>query len=79
MVDSLISHPIFAVSKTVKEFVLALKQSKDLEASKVTSWKRPSVGVIKHKVDAAVQNNFTTLAAVAHNDVGKVIKGWAKY
>ena len=29
-------------------------------------------------VDAAVQNNFTTLAAVAHNDVGKVIKGWAK-
>ena len=77
MVDSLISHPIFAFSKT--EFKLALKQSKDLEASKVTSWKRPSVGVIKHKVDAAVQNNFTTLAAVGRNDIAKVIKGWAKY
>ena len=32
----------------VKEFVLALEQSKDLEASKVTSWKPPFVGVIKH-------------------------------
>lgn len=31
----------------VKEFVLALEQSRDLEASKVTSWKPPFVGVIK--------------------------------
>ena len=72
------SH-ICNLKNKVKEFVLALKQSKDLEPSKVTSWKCPSVGVIKLNVDAAVQNNFTTLAADAHNDVGKVIKGWAKY
>ena len=74
-----ITSHICNLKNRVKEFVLASKQSKDLESSKVTSWKRPSVGVIKLKVDAAVQNNFTTLAAVAHNDVGMVIKGWAKY
>ena len=74
-----ITSHICNLKNRVKEFVLASKQSKDLESSKVTSWKRPSVGVIKLKVDAAVQNNYTTLAAVAHNDVGMVIKGWAKY
>lgn len=49
----------------VKEFVLALDQSKDLQDSKVISRKPPSAGVIKLNVDAAVQKDFTSLAVIA--------------
>ena len=66
MVDRLISQPIFAISKIeLKEFVLALEQSKDLQDSKVISRKPPSAGVIKLNVDAAFQKDFTSLAVIA--------------
>jgi len=69
---NIITH-ICNLKNRVKEYILALDQSKDLQASKVTSWKPPSIGVIKLNVDAAVQNDFTTFNVVAQNEVGEVI------
>ena len=60
-----ITSHIRNLKNRVKEFVLALDQSKDLQDSKVISRKPPSAGVIKLNVDAAVQKDFTSLAVIA--------------
>ena len=42
------------------------------------AWEPPPPGWIKLNVDAAVSESFTSIATVARNDKGEVIKIWAK-
>ena len=52
------------IENRIKEYVLALEQSKELLFNKESSWKTSSV-VVKFNVDAVVLKDFTILAVVA--------------
>jgi hypothetical protein len=43
-----------------------------------TLWRPPNAGVIKINIDAAMSSDFATIAAVARNDLGLVVKACAK-
>ena len=53
------------IENRIKEYVLALEQSKELLFNKESSWKTSSVVVVKFNVDAVVLKDFTILAVVA--------------
>ena len=43
-----------------------------------TTWIPPAIGVIKLNVDAAISKDFSTLAIIARNANGQIIRAWAK-
>uniref|UniRef100_A0A2N9ENM7 Reverse transcriptase domain-containing protein n=1 Tax=Fagus sylvatica TaxID=28930 RepID=A0A2N9ENM7_FAGSY len=63
---------------------LNLNYQQNLSASVIpmqqgtTTWIPPAIGVIKLNVDAAISKDFSTLAVVARNANGEIIKAWAK-
>ena len=63
----------------VKEYLIALDHEQDKDRSvKLTSWIPPPKNYIKLNVDVAVSQAFTSLAVVARNEFGEVLKVWAK-
>ena len=63
----------------VKEYLIALDHEQDIDRSvELTSWIPPPKNYIKLNVDATVSHDFTSLAVVAWNEFGEVLKVWAK-
>ena len=61
------------------EYAKTLSKEKTISKDKsVNGWEAPEDGWIKINVDAAVTENATTLAVVARNKKGEVLKVWAK-
>ena len=58
---------------------MALDHEHDKDRSEeLTSWMPPPRNYIKLNVDAAVSQAFTSLAVVARNESGEVLKVWTK-
>ena len=67
------------VENRVKEYLNAWEHEQDKDRSEeLTSWIPPPKNYIKLNVDAAVSQAFTSLAVVARNEFGEVLKVWAK-
>ncbi|XP_023923312.2 uncharacterized protein LOC112034728 [Quercus suber] len=63
----------------VKEYLNALDHKQDNDRrEELTSWIPPPKNYIKLNVDAAVSKAFTSLAVVARNKFGKMLKVWAR-
>jgi len=59
----------------VKEYLIALDHEQDKDRSVgLTSWIPPPKNYIKLNVDAAISQAFTSLAMVARNEFGEVLK-----
>ena len=70
---------IYNAENRVKEYLMALDHEHDKDRSEeLTSWMPPSRNYIKLNVDDAVSQAFTSLAMVARNESGKVLKVWTK-
>uniref|UniRef100_A0A2N9FSI3 RNase H type-1 domain-containing protein n=1 Tax=Fagus sylvatica TaxID=28930 RepID=A0A2N9FSI3_FAGSY len=71
-------------SSQVQGDAINLNYQQNLSASVIlmqqgtTTWIPPAFGVIKLNVDAAISKDFSTLAVVARNANGEIIKAWAK-
>ena len=59
----------------VKEYLMALDHEHDKDRSEeLTSWMPSPRNYIKLNVDVAISQAFTSLAVVARNEPGKVLK-----
>ncbi len=71
-------------SSQVQGDAINLNYQQNLSASVIlmqqgtTTWIPPAFGVIKLNVDVAISKDFSTLAVVARNANGEIIKAWAK-
>ena len=74
-----ISSTICNAENRVKEYLNVLDHEQDKDRSeKPTLWIPPPKNYIKLNVDVAVSQTFTSLAMVARNEFGEVLKVWAK-
>jgi hypothetical protein len=70
---------IKSLEKKVLEFKRICETSESMMQSNYqTHWTPPPPGFVKINVDAAVANSRTTLAVVARNEHGNIVKAWAK-
>uniref|UniRef100_A0A2N9J703 RNase H type-1 domain-containing protein n=1 Tax=Fagus sylvatica TaxID=28930 RepID=A0A2N9J703_FAGSY len=70
---------ICGLDQRVHEFKeLVSLYSKDDSLREPVVWRPPPTGFIKLNVDPVVLQSRTTLAAVARNDKGEILKIWAK-
>ena len=60
------------------EHLDALKGANIARSPELCCWKCPPSGVIKLNVDAAIARDSTTLAVVACDDHGRVLKAWKR-
>jgi ribonuclease HI len=74
---------LIATIKSLEKKVLEFKRIGETSESMMqsnyqTHWTPPPPGFVKINVDAAVANSRTTLAVVARNEHGNIVKAWAK-
>ena len=69
---------IKGIEARVQEFLLSQEIPPQHIHMDVTKWSTPPPNVVKLNVDAAILRNHSTLAVIARNDKGEVLKAWAK-
>ena len=69
---------IKGIEARVQEFLLSQELPPQHIHMDVTKWSTPPPNVVKLNVDAAILRNHSTLAVIARNDKGEVLKAWAK-